>query len=275
MGGAAYVLVDEVVNQGRAIEVVGDATAPLLAGSAVWLAFALAYRRIHPAMLTQAGLILAAVAVAAAVMTWLEPILFGARTFDETPEPDSPLRVVLMAVGWGITAVVLGLVGLREAGSRAPGSSPRAALTRFAAGLTAVLGAANAVLANGNLGNGEYGRLIEPAIGAVALIAVSAVLLERAFRRDSTAFVYPAALGMIIGLSDLNASYLAEASGAELALLVEGVILLGAGFAFDRLRRRVGRPAQQPAEAGAAGAADDSAAVSAGPTDATSPVARG
>ncbi|MBA2255179.1 MAG: hypothetical protein H0W07_08705, partial [Chloroflexi bacterium] len=77
-------------------------------------------------------------------------------------------------------------------------------------------------------------------VGDTILILVSAVLLERAFRRSASAFVYPAALGVIIGLSDLNATYLAAATTSELALLVEGAILLAAGFAFDRLRRRVG-----------------------------------
>ena len=67
---------------------------------------------------------------------------------------------------------------------------------------------------------------------------MSAVLVERAFRRDATAYIYPAALGLIIALSDANVSYLS--GGTEVALLVEGLILLGVGLAADRLRRRIG-----------------------------------
>ena len=159
---------------------------------------------------------------------------------------ESPASVVLIGIGWGLTAIVLGVIGLRESRSRMPGAESRAALTRFAAGMTAVLGTASAVLSSRYLGAEQYGRLIPPFVGDAILIAVSAVLLERAFRRQASAFVYPAALGVIIGLSDLNGSYLAKATSSELALLVEGAILLAAGFAFDRLRRRVGGTGEPP-----------------------------
>lgn len=241
-GGAAYVLVDELVNEPQTFEAPPDTTAPFLAGAAVWLVAAAILRRLHPAILTQLGLVAAIVATSAALMRWLEPIVFGAPTFDGFPtEPESPVRVVLIAMGWGVTAVVLGVIGLAEARSRTVEAGGRAALTRVAAGLTAVLGTAGAVFASGFVGADEYDRLIPPLIGDALLIAVSAVLLERAFRRETSAFVLPAALGMILGLSDLNAQYLAEVTGPEIALLVEGVILLAAGVGFDRLRRRLSR----------------------------------
>jgi hypothetical protein len=221
-----------------------SSTLPILIAAAVGLVSSIGFRRVHRTMLTQLGLILAVLAFAGAAMNWLEPILFGGpvvtNPVDGQVPPDSPLRVVLIAIGWGIAAVVLGLLALVEA---APGDGPgsaRAALTRFAAGLTAILGTATAVFASGWLEGDRYGRLIEPWIGDGALMLVSLVLLERAFRRQASAYVYPAALGVIIGLSDLNAQYLATATSGELALLAEGGILLAAGVAFDRLRKRVG-----------------------------------
>lgn len=247
LGGAAYALVIELANPDTVEPVASNDVAPALAGAAAALIGALVYRRLHPALLTQVGLVGAVVVSAAAVMRWLESILFGARSFDVMEPPvESPAKVVLIGIGWGLTAIVLGVLGLRESRSRMPGSEARAALTRFAAGMTAVLGTASAVLATGYLGGDEYGRLIPPVVGDAILIAVSAVLLERAFRRQASAFVYPAALGVIIGLSDLNATYLAAATTSELALLVEGAILLAAGFAFDRLRRRVGGTGEPP-----------------------------
>jgi hypothetical protein len=70
------------------------------------------------------------------------------------------------------------------------------------------------------------------------------VLLQRAFRRESGAFVLAAALGVVIALTDFNFSYFAEASGTEIALLVEGLLLIAIAFAAERVSRRVtkGRP---------------------------------
>ncbi len=44
---------------------------------------------------------------------------------------------------------------------------------------------------------------------------------------------------MILALTDFNLSYLSDSP--EVALVVEGLILLGVGVAADRLRRRVRR----------------------------------
>jgi len=211
-----------------------------VAAAAVWLVAASTFRRLHRALLTQLGLIVAILVTAAATMRWLEGIIFPPVSFEFEAPVDSPTRVILLAIGWGIAAVVLGVLGLVEARGTDPAAGTRAALTRLAAGLTAILGTATAVFASGSLGGGEYGRLIEPVIGDAALIAVSAILLQRAFWRQASAFVYPAALGVIIGLSDLNAMYLSRATSTELALLAEGLILLAAGLGFDRLRRRIG-----------------------------------
>ena len=52
--------------------------------------------------------------------------------------------------------------------------------------------------------------------------------------------MYAAALGLIVALTDLNVSYLSAST--EIALVLEGVILLAVGFAANTLRGRVGRP---------------------------------
>jgi hypothetical protein len=76
------------------------------------------------------------------------------------------------------------------------------------------------------------------------MLILSGILLERAFRRDATSFMYAAALGLIVALTDLNVSYLS--AGTEIALFLEGVILLAVGFAANALRGRVGRPDDSP-----------------------------
>jgi hypothetical protein len=114
-------------------------------------------------------------------------------------------------------------------------------VSRAWAGFLAVIGVTAAVLTSFyDPSAGETRRVLEPIVGDIAILAVSGVLLERAFRREASAYLYPAGLGVIVALTDLNASYLARATSTEVGLLVEGVILLVAGFAVDRLRRRVG-----------------------------------
>ena len=86
--------------------------------------------------------------------------------------------------------------------------------------MVAVVGLATAVTQGDMLASGDYGRVVEPWIAHVALLVLAAVLIQRAFRRDDSAFVYPAALAMIIAFTDFNISYLGGAT--EIGLLVEG-----------------------------------------------------
>jgi ABC-type Co2+ transport system permease subunit len=65
--------------------------------------------------------------------------------------------------------------------------------------------------------NGDFDRVIAPWLADVAIIVVSAVLVERAFRRDASAFVYPAALGVMIAATDFNFTYLSDST--EIGLL--------------------------------------------------------
>jgi hypothetical protein len=239
VGGGFATLATYVEIDGPLIGVVGTGWA---AAAAVLL------RAFHPSVLTQAGLLAALTSLAGALLAWAESRIVPPLTFTDDGlairgGPDPALLAVATAAWWLALAVAIGLIGLRESraaerGNRA--AERRASLTRFWAGLVAVLGLASALTRSDYDAGGEFRRAIAPWVGDLALVAVSAILVERAFRRDTTAYVYPAALGLILALSDVNVSYLS--SGTEVALLVEGFILLGVGLAADRLRRRIGAP---------------------------------
>jgi hypothetical protein len=220
----------------------GDTNARLVLPGLVAVVVAVAFRRIHPAVLTQLGVLGAVVSLTWGLLSWIGQVLFP-QSFDLGPAaplgPDPIVQVFLILAAWLLTAATFGLIGLREARMESPEASQRAAVSRSAAGLTAVLGAAMAISISAVRLNGDYGRVLEPGIGDVILLVIAAVLLERAFRREAGSFVYAAGLGVIIALTDLNSSYLARATSMEVGLLVEGAILLVAGFFFDRLRRRV------------------------------------
>lgn len=225
-------------SAGQLVFPIGAVAIEVVAAAAGLIA-ALAFRRVHPGLLTQFALLSAVVTLSTALLDGIDQLLYPRSDLFAASGPDSAIRVVLAAVWWALTAAVLGLIGLGEAGAGTPAADRRAALSRFAAGLTAVSGIAIELFATGNLGNGEYGRLIEPALADLAILVVGAVLLERAFRREAASYVYPAGLAVIVALSDLNANYLARETSTEIGLLVEGAILLAVGLGFDRLRRRV------------------------------------
>ncbi len=242
-----------------------------LIGAGVALAVAVALRGLHPAVLTQVGLLAAISALTAVVLVWAQATFLPSPTvtYDELGNAsvlargtDPLILVIATAVWWLCCAVVIGLIGLAEARAADRGDAAaarRAAVSRFWAGIVAVLGLASAVTRSElDVDTNDYGRVLEPWLGQLALLLLSLVLLERAFRRDSTAYVYAAALGLILALSDFNVTYLSDTT--EVALAIEGAILLGVGFGADRLRRRIGRGDEDPgAEAPGADAPGDDA----------------
>ena len=222
----------------------------LVLAAAAALVVSVVLRRVHPAVLTQAAVLGSIVGLAQAILALLDEQVFHLASGEPGTGPSSPLTlIILSAAFWLAIAVGIALLGLREArtgdrtGSRA--ASRRAALTRFWAGITAVVGLATAVTRSGTLPNGEYGRFLEPIMGELALLVLAAVLVERAFRRNATSFMYAAALALIVALTDFNVSYLAGST--EVALLVEGLILLGVGLAANQLRGRIGSGSLTPA----------------------------
>jgi uncharacterized membrane protein len=220
--------------------------------AAVATVAAFGYRLFHPSLLTQLAILTSLTTFAGLALSWLESVVVPPPTYSDFGEPiraggPDPIALVVASAAWWLTlAVVLGLIGLREAASTEddPAAGRRASLTRLWAGLVAVVGFATSVTRSGLLPYGEYGRIIEPWSGDLAIIILAGVLVERAFRRDASTFVYAAALGLMIALSDFNFTYLS--SSTELGLLIEGIILLGAGVAADRLRRRIGQPGPEP-----------------------------
>jgi hypothetical protein len=217
-------------------------------GSAAGLATAIALRVLHPAALTQVGVLAWLTGLGLSMLSWLQAALFPENFSPETglptsTGPDPLILVVATAAWWLATAVGMALIGLREARiadrDADPAAGRRAAISRFWAGLVAVLGLSQAITRSAGFANGEYGRVVEPWVGDVALLALSAILVERAFRRDATSFIYAAALGLMIALTDFNLTYLSGST--EVALLIEGLILLAVGVLADRLRRRIGR----------------------------------
>ena len=153
------------------------------------------------------------------------------------------MAVVGSAAWWLSCAVLIGLIGLIEARAAERGdesAAHRAAISRLWAGIVAVVGLATAVSRSDLVvATGEFERVVQPWVGQLSLVVLSLILLERAFRRDATAYVYAAALGLIVALTDFNVTYLSDST--EIGLAIEGAILLCVGLAADRLRRRIGR----------------------------------
>lgn len=217
------------------------------------LAVAVVLRVVHPSALTQVGVLSWVTALALSMLAWLQVAFFPQDVSDvtglpTTSGPDPIILILASAAWWLATSVIIALIGLREArlGKHDDdgGAARRAAVSRFWAGLTAVIGLATSISRSAALADGSFGRVLDPWVGDLALLVLSAVLVERAFRRDATSFIYAAALGLIVALTDFNLSYLSGST--EVALLIEGLILLGVGVAADRLRRRVGRTGDAP-----------------------------
>jgi hypothetical protein len=206
------------------------------------------FRRALASVLTQLALLGSLVGLAISLLGWLSTQLFPPSGFtDFGPQSIdlgvAELRVVATLAWWILWAAGFGLIALLEArrAARPTGSESeranahaRANFTRFFAGMTAVLGTLNAV-GQGN----PFDRVIPLWLGDLAVIAVALVLIVIAFRRNAIAYLIPAAIGVIGALSEINATYVASQTGVGVALLLEGVILIGVGFVADRLRRRL------------------------------------
>ncbi|HUQ77768.1 MAG TPA: hypothetical protein VM427_02690 [Patescibacteria group bacterium] len=230
--------------------------------SIVAICVAAAFRFIHPALLTQLGLIVSVTAFGGLLLAWLQaqvaPVDFTEKGEPIGIGPDPILLVVVSAAVWLLVALGLGALALTERsdhpddGAASAAAARRAALTRAWAGIVAVAGLASALTRSDLLASGEYGRVIPPWVAQIALLILTGILVERAFRRNSTAFLAAAGLGLIIALTDFNFTFLS--SSTEIGLLIEGAILLAVGVVADRLRRRL--PGAKPETTLAAGEGD-------------------
>ncbi|HEY4751701.1 MAG TPA: hypothetical protein VIH37_00345 [Candidatus Limnocylindrales bacterium] len=234
---------------GTAVDPLLQTELVLLLAAVAGVAAAGAFRLLLPALMTQASLVgalwtLGFAATVYAEAAFLPPVDYSAGMGSVRPPDMAVEQAVLTAVWWIAVAVGIGLIGLREARiaaeaddeAQAAAASRRATLTRFGAGLVAVIGVASAVWTeNGWDENGGI-RALTPWLGDGVLLGLSAILVWLAIRGRSV-YLYPAALGMVLALSDLNGRYVAPYAGAGPALFVEGVILLAVGVAAERLRR--------------------------------------
>jgi cytochrome b561 len=241
-----------------------DLTEVVVAGLTVLAA--LAFRRLHPAVLTQLTILGALLLLAAVAFRWLGATVFGADTFDR-PAAESTARALMTMAWWLGWAVGLGLLARLEwrIGDDAPPSrnpaeearARRGRVTRLIAGLTAVF-----AVTSGAMVSGIGGRALPAWLGDLAILAVSGILLAIAIRFGALAYLLPAALGLIVALTDLNSQYVVERTGVGVALVVEGLILIGTGLVAERLRRAMARrrmPADGPPPTMPAGASSPTA----------------
>ena len=122
-------------------------------GALVASAVAIGLRLLHPALLTQVALLISVTTFAGLLPSWLESVVVPQRQFNDIGDPipvggpDPLLLVLVSAVWWLALALIVGLIGLREANTADgdPAAGRRAALTRLWAGLVAVIGLATAV----------------------------------------------------------------------------------------------------------------------------------
>ena len=199
---------------------------------------ALVTRLVHPSLLTQLGFVAALTGLAAATLGWVRMTMTGQAGEDVTNPSGSLPFLVGGAAAWLGFAFVLGLIALAEARTGTEPATRRAGLTRVIAAFVAVTGFVTEVTRSGPTSTFEWHRILEPWIADVAILVLAAVLVERAFRRDSAAFLLGAAIALFAALTDFNYSYLSTTP--EVGLVIEGLILLAAGFSVDRLRRRLG-----------------------------------
>jgi len=178
---------------------------------------ALAFRRLHAALLTQANLVVAlwglgwaAVAYAQAVLL---PPVYDANGLGGTGRPADVMvaQVVAEAAWWVIVGFGIGGIAIRETraarlstGALAAAARHRAALTRLGAGLVAVTGVASAVWTTNGWDESGPIRVIPAWAGDALVLLVAAVLVALAIRGRGV-YLYPAALGMLLALTDLNA----------------------------------------------------------------------
>ncbi len=228
--------------------VVSDTLVVAVISTGVALAVAVALRLLLPAVTTELAVLGTITALSSSLLVWIEAVVapppyFGDNTLVTPPGVDPLILVFGAAIWWLATAFLLGIVGLMEAhrGRTDPAALRRAGLVRLWAGLTAVLGVFYAVTQATQTSELGSTRALEPFVGDAAVLIVAAILLERAYRRESNAYIFAAAIGCIAALTDLDGSYLS--STPDIALLLEGAILIMVGFGAETLRRRLNGPA--------------------------------
>jgi hypothetical protein len=232
------------------LDIFYDSSVAAVVGAVAGLAAAVVYRWIHPAILTEIALLATFTGLVQAGLLFLHDVVSPTQQIPDGGTFNNPTlgEVAFASVAWLGTAVVIGLIALAESRGAGAEAARRASLARFWAGIVAIGGVASVLTQTVYDANGFGNRVVEPWIADVIILLISGVLLERAFRRGAGAYVLAAAFGVVLAFTDFNFSYFAQASGTELALLVEGLLLIAIAFGAERLSRRVGgsRPDDGP-----------------------------
>lgn len=227
------------------VETAGALVVAGIAGVAAGAAF----RRLHPSLLTQIALLTSLTVLVAGGLQSISDAISQPAGWDDrgvyrtSTGADPVLLVVGQAAWWIACGLAIGHLGLREdrraKRARDVVAHRRAAVTHFWGGLVAVLGLAIAVRLEDGPNEYQMTRVVSPWLGDLAILLLCAVLIGLAFRRDATGYLWAAAVGVVIALTDLNVTY--TAGNTWIALLLEGGILLAVGVLADRLRRMLRR----------------------------------
>jgi hypothetical protein len=194
-----------------------------------------------PALTTLFGLVASGFLTALYGQVWVHVTILGSSWPVLAEGVSSAAALVWIgytALWWWCVAGVIEIVAETCTGRTRPGVVGRMALTRFLGGLVAVFGTEMAVTVSQRDPARLYWsvRVLEPAAGDLILIGVCAVLLVLGARLRTGAYLWPAALGVLIALSEVNATYLASSDTAS-ALFVEALILFGVAGAAHLFRR--------------------------------------
>lgn len=221
----------------------GDAAA-LAAGAGVALGVALVARVRRPSAITQATLLAAWGVFALELASWVESGLWS-TTFDEEygdvidRSTDEQLLWTVVRLGWWWLVAAIPAIVMVRWPDRGPGHEARSAVARVGIGTIVVLGSATAALATYDWSSSRGGEpIFGPWLAAGIMLGVGGVFLAAARLSGSRIHLVTAGVAIVVGLTYLNVELVAEAVGTPMALLVEGLILLGVavlGWAAGRV----------------------------------------
>lgn len=209
----------------------GGDSAALAAGAGVALALAIVARVRRPSAITQAALFAAWGVFALELAGWVEDGLWSTGYDDDeivVRSPDEQLLWNVVRLGWWwLIAAIPAIVMIRWP-DHGPGHEARDAVARIGIGGIAVLGSAVAALAEYDWSSSRGGEpIFGPWLAAGIMLGVAGVFLAAARVSGSRIHLVTAGAAIVVGLTYLNVEFVADAVGAPMALLVEGLILLG------------------------------------------------
>lgn len=206
-----------------------DDGAALAAGAGMALGVAIVARIGRPSTITQAAMLAAWGVFALELAGWVEGGLWSRDYYGSvarSPDEEVPWNVVRLA-WWWLVAAIPAIVMVRRP-DRGPGHEARDAVARVGIGTIAVLGSASAALATYDWSSPRGGEpVFGPWLAAGIMLGVGAVFVVAARISGSRIHLVTAGAAILVALTYLNIELVVDAVGAPVALLVEGLILLG------------------------------------------------